>query len=102
MSIATLLHSFEAPGQSASFRLSKKANVLIEGGTGTVQIEKSFDDVNFYVVSRDSAGTASSYSTSADSVAFNGVFEEPEVEGAYYRFNCTDYTSGTINCRISK
>lgn len=68
--------------------------------TGTfsaiAQLEKSFDGGNSFVpASLDTAGDPASYSVPASVTGF-----EPE-KGIYYRVNCTAYTSGTINVRLS-
>jgi len=100
MSVALLTHEFTATGQSAAVALHGKANVLIQGGVGTVELQKSFDGVNFFPVSKNSNGDVASYSPNSDT-AFNGTVEEPET-GVVYRFSCTAYTSGTIACRMSR
>ena len=80
-------------------RISGKFDALIEGGVGTVAIERSLDDeVSWQVVSRDELGTAAAYTTNND-VAFNGMLEEADSD-IPYRFNCTAFTSGTINTRF--
>jgi hypothetical protein len=98
--------SFTATGQSESFRpdlrsihmLGATFNISIWGTfTGTIDLERSFDDGSTWLkCSRDSAGTSASF-TAAASV----VVEEPEA-GVLYRLNCTAYTSGTINYRLSQ
>ena len=96
-----LTGTFTATGQSAPVPILSKANVLITGGVGTVQVEKSFDGgTTWYPVSKDSNGTDAAYTTASDT-AFNGTVEEPE-HGVQYRLNCTAYTSGTITYRISR
>ncbi len=63
----------------------------------TIQLEKSFNGGDdWIVVSKDASGNPASYT---ESVAL-GVYE-PEVN-VLYRWNCTAYTSGTINYRISQ
>lgn len=92
--------SFSATGQSASSPVFGFASVLIEGGAGTVAIERSYDaGVNWHVISTDAAGTAASFTPASD-VAFNGRIFEAETQ-VLYRFNCTAYTSGTINYRLA-
>ena len=92
--------TFTATGQSAAVEIYGKANILIDGGVGTVAVERSFDDgVTWTVISRDSAGNPASYVMAT--LAFNGVVDEPE-PGVLYRLNCTAYTSGTITFRISQ
>ncbi len=97
----TLLEgTFAATGVSAGVPLKGKANVLITGGSGVVEIQKSFDDgATWNVISKDSSGAAASYDTA--SVDLNGTVEEPEF-GIKYRFECTAYTSGTITFRLSR
>jgi len=59
--------------------------------TGSVRLECSRDQgTTFLPVSIDGAGSPATYS---GAVAVEGE----DVNGAYYRFNCTSYTSGTIN-----
>lgn len=96
----TLTGTFTATGQSTVLTVAGKINVLITGGIGTVAIERSFDGTNWFVISRDTAGTDASYTTATDT-AFNGSLEEPE-DGVQYRLNCTAYTSGTITYRVSQ
>lgn len=80
-------------------KVKGKFNVLIEGGIGTVAIERSRNDTDYFVVSQDSSGAKAEYTTAGD-VAFNGMIEEVESD-IWYRLNCTARTSGTINGRIS-
>lgn len=62
----------------------------------TIKLEKSFDGgVSWQVVSRDVAGREAAYTG-----PMNMSVYEPEVN-ILYRWNCTDFTSGTINYRIS-
>lgn len=101
MSTVPLSGSFAATGQSAAVDIRGKANLLIEGGVGTVVLEKSFDGgATFHAVSRDSAGNNAAYTT-ADDVAFNGTVEEVQ-DGIKYRLNCTAFTSGPINYRLNQ
>ena len=92
--------TFGATGQSASIPVFGFASVFIEGGTGTVEVERSTDGgANFHAVSQDEIGTPAAYATTTD-VGFNGRIFEPESQ-VLYRFNCTSYTSGTINYRLA-
>ena len=93
---------FMATGVSAPFVVYGQFLVSIWGtplngdGTpgsfvGTVRLERSGDQGTTYLpVSIDGAGTPATYSGSV-------VVEGEDVNGAYYRFNCVGYTSGTIN-----
>ena len=63
----------------------------------TLVLEKSFDGgANYVPISKDSSGNANSY-TAPCAV---GIYE-PE-HNVLYRWNCTAFTSGTINYRISQ
>lgn len=91
--------AFTATGQSGNFppKAGRPFNVSVRGTfVGTVQLERSFDGTNWFVASRDSAGTAAAYTA-----PFSVVVEEPEA-GVIYRLNCTAYTSGTITYRMSQ
>ena len=101
MTAMSLEHAFTGTGQSPEITLQEKFNALIEGGVGTVQIERSFDaGSTFHPISQDPSGAAASYTTASD-VALNAVFFEPESD-VVYRFNCTAFTSGPINVRLSR
>lgn len=64
---------------------------------GTVAFERSFDGGTTYsALSEDASGTTATYT-----VPVNATCYEPE-RGVLYRWNCTAYTSGTINYRISQ
>ena len=64
--------------------------------TATAQLECSYDGGSTWIpASLDTSGDAASYSTPVSLTGF-----EPE-KGIYYRVNCTAYTSGTINVRLS-
>lgn len=93
------VEAFGSAVAGTGVKVKGKFNVLIEGGVGTVAIERSRDDVDYFVVSQDSDGTKAEYTPASD-VAFNGMIEEVESD-IWYRLNCTAWTSGTINGRIS-
>ena len=66
------------------------------GFTATVRVEKSYDGgVTWLAANEPGTVTAASFTAQASMEMF-----EPEL-GVYYRLNCTAYTSGTINYRIS-
>ena len=95
--------TFGETGQSPSFRPVLRRlgegqfNVSLSGTfVATVALERSFDGTNWFTCSRDSAGTAASW-TAPMSV----VVEEPEA-GVLYRLNCTAFTSGTVTYRMSQ
>jgi hypothetical protein len=101
--MAIVTGSFGATGQSASFQpriLSKRIaqfNVSVWGTfVGTVQLERTFDSgTNWLPIT--SGGSASFKYTAPASEQQT----EPE-QTAQYRLNCTAYTSGTINYRLSQ
>jgi hypothetical protein len=67
--------------------------------SGTVQLERTFDGGNTWVVCNiGGAGTLAQF-TAGTPVSI--VFGEPE-KNVLYRLNCTAYTSGTINYRLSE
>lgn len=96
--------SFTATGQSASFtpegantpESSAPFNMSLWGTfVGTVQLERSFDSgVTWLPIT--ALGTSITFTAPASE-----VFAEPEVN-VRYRLNCTAYTSGTINYRLSQ
>lgn len=100
--------TFTGTGQSATGVVFGAFNVVIWGtplggagvsGTfsGTVQLERSMDGgTTWVVVATDGTGTQAVYTTP---VSVAGM--EPE-DGILYRFDCTTYTSGTINYRLSQ
>jgi hypothetical protein len=66
--------------------------------SGTVQLERSFDGGNTWIVcNAGSAGALAQWTAGPISTAFG----EPEKQ-VLYRLNCTAYSSGTINYRISE
>lgn len=78
---------------------STVASKIMGGVTfsATVQLQRSFDGgATWITISEDTTGTLASYTAE-----MNGLIYEPE-QGVQYRFNCTAYTSGTINYRISQ
>ncbi len=78
------------------------ANAVFTGGavawTGTVQLERSLDGGNTYIVDNTTVdGTLAQFTAGPVSIRFG----EPEKYG-FYRLNCTVYSAGTINYRISQ
>lgn len=89
--------AFVATGQSGTAKVFGTFNIAVWGTfVGTVALERTLDGTNWIAVATDGIGTAASF-TSA--VSITGLEVESEVS---YRFNCTAYTSGTINCRLSQ
>ncbi len=92
-----LTGSFSATGQSQTISVYADFSFAIWGTfVGTVALEKSFDGGTTWIAaSSDMAGTPISLSSPIAVCAI-------EVElGILYRMNCTAFTSGTINYRIS-
>lgn len=97
----TVSGTFTGTGQSATIEVKDKCNVVIDanGATATVAIERQLPgEAGFTVISRDGAGNPASYAVAT--LDFNGTIEETE-GGATYRLNCTAYTTGTVNFRLS-
>ena len=79
--------TFTATGQSQELLASDPTyNVSIWGGSGSVSVERSFDGITWL--------TIESFSQDVER-----ILDNVEVD-VYYRFNCTSYSSGTINYRI--
>ena len=67
--------------------------------TGTVQLERSFDGGATWIVCNiDRAGTLAKWATGTP---VSQTFGEPE-KNVLYRLNCTAYSAGVINYRISQ
>lgn len=99
MTIKAVTGTFAATGQSASLKpvrnegTSEKFNVDLSGASFvgvTIAVQRSFDNGVTWV---DLTG----YSYTAPASV---IIEEPE-EGVLYRLNCSAYTSGTVNYRLS-
>lgn len=98
--------TFTATGHSAPAMIWGLFNTVIYGASGpngswnaSVQIERSFDGGTTWVVAGvGGTGTQAVYSTNNQDVSVE--LYEPE-RGVLYRLDCTAYTSGTINYRIS-
>jgi len=95
--------TFGATGQSASLcpkqgdyhHQSYSFNMSLWGTfVGTVQLERSFDNGTTWLPIT-ALGSSITFTAPASE-----SFEEPEV-GVIYRLNCTAYTSGTVNYRLS-
>lgn len=97
MSANAVIGQFTAPGQSASIILRGGFNTALWGTfVGTVDLEQSYDGGTTWLpVSIDGTGTPNSY-TGPHNIAW--VQPERDVRT---RFNCTAFTSGPINYRIS-
>ena len=90
--------TFAATGQSASVApvTGRAFNVSLWGTfSATIRLERSFDGSNWLPLTAN--GTVLESFTGACS----DQWQEDEV-GVQYRLNCTAYTSGTVNYRISQ
>lgn len=95
---APVTGTFGATGASASFSpvCGRDFNVAISGTfVGVAQLERSFDGSTWFPITAHGVQLYAWSSPAAES------FCEPEY-GVLYRWNCTAYTSGTINYRISQ
>lgn len=82
--------SFTGTGQSSSEAFWGDFTVSLSGfGSGTVQLERSFDDGSTWKV-------VETYTSDTER---NGSEPRPQTK---YRLNCTVYSSGTIVYRIAK
>lgn len=98
-----LTGALSATGQSANFQplLGSKRiatfNVSVWGTfVGTIQLERSFDGGTTWLPITSAGSAAFKYTAPASEQQ-----TEPEA-AARYRMNCTTYTSGTINYRLSQ
>jgi hypothetical protein len=95
---ALLAGAFGATGQSASAIFYGSFNVSLWGTfVGGAQLERSFDGGTTWLpVSANTGGTVLGWT-----VPFSGTWTEVEHTVAY-RLNCTAYTSGGLNYRVSQ
>jgi len=95
----------EATGKTVPAMFYREFNLLLwwtSVFTGTVQLERSCDNGQTYqIVSTDSLGTAAIFTSAAAAFSFNVIAFEPEFY-ILYRWNCTSYSAGTANYRISQ
>lgn len=102
---AVVSGAFAATGQSATMVFWGPFNVILYGNAGpngawagTVRLERTFDGGTTWVVCGiGGAGSQAAWSTGTD---VSVVVGEPE-KGVGYRLNCTVFTSGPINYRMS-
>ena len=105
---AVVSGTFTGTGVSASFMPLGTFNMIIGGSGGpngnwsaTVRLERSFDEGTTWYVCGDPGGTNGQAVYSTANVDVSRVAGEPE-RGVLYRLNCSAYTSGTINYRLSQ
>jgi hypothetical protein len=101
-----LTGSFSATGQSQSFmptglndfgERDHAFNVSIWGTfVGTVQLERSFDNGTTWLALTQNGSQVYKWTAQASEIA-----DETEA-GVLYRLNCTAFTSGPINYRLSQ
>jgi len=97
---ARLTGTFGATGQSASVVLSGPFNFSLWGTfVATVSLERSFDGgTTWHNITRND-GAANAF-TAPVSLAVPG--DESQEADVLTRLNCSSYTSGTVNYRISQ
>ncbi|HXA22761.1 MAG TPA: hypothetical protein VNW90_10700 [Acetobacteraceae bacterium] len=90
--------TFGATGQSPAAIAYGSFNVSLWGTfVGSAQLERTFDGGTTWLpVSGNTAGAVLAWT-----VPFSGTWTEVE-HTVGYRLNCTAYTSGTVNYRISQ
>ena len=99
-----LINTFTATGQSASFLadgigdlVDRAFNISLWGTfVATVQLERSFDNGTTWLPL-----TANGSQVYRFSAPCSEPCDETEA-GVLYRLNCTSFTSGTVNYRISQ
>lgn len=96
--VATGTFTAVGVGTPAGNEMNHEFNVSIWGTfVASVALERSFDGgVTFVNCSLDASGTANGMTTPTSIVC-----REPE-SGMLYRLNCTSFTSGPVNWRISQ
>ena len=108
--MANVTGSFTATGQSGSFlpivasrSTTNPFNIVLNGtAVATVQLERSFDNGVTWVTINAGGSPLYQWNYNTASLAnFSEQAEETE-QGVFYRLNCTAYTSGTVNYRISQ
>ena len=98
-SVPPVTGTFSATGQSASFAPvgGRGFNASLWGTfSATVQIERSFDGGTTWLPL-----TADAIAIEKFTAPCSESLQEDEA-GVLYRFNCTAYTSGTVNYRLSQ
>lgn len=112
--MAILSGSFTGTGQSSPYRPpvasrdtnTGQFNVFLYGtAVATVQLERSYDAGGTWFVTAVASTSAPIQTNkwvydSGTLASISSVIEEPE-QGILYRLNCTAYTSGTLNYRVS-
>ena len=94
--------AFTATGNGTAVSLKRgRVSVLIQGGVGTVSIQRSLDGgATYHILDYDRAGTPATYTTSSN-VGVNAVFEVG-ADDELWRLTCSAYTSGTISGMIAQ
>ena len=97
MSQYAVTGTFTATGVSPSIKLRGGFNTALWGTfVGTVDLEQSYDNGTTWLpVSVDGTGTPNSYTA-----PHNIAWVQPERD-VLTRFNCSAFTSGPVNYRIS-
>lgn len=89
-----------ATGRTAGVTFIGTASLSIQGGVGTVQVQRSFDDgASWETIDKDSNGSKAQYALNSTGIS---VLIENEDPSAIYAVNVSAYTSGNIAVRLSR
>ena len=90
--------AFASATAGTAVRFEKSFNLSIWGTfVGTIALQRSFDQgTTWNTVAADAYGTAASWTAPVDL-----IIDTQGEQGVLYRLNCTAYTSGTANWRLS-
>lgn len=105
---AVVAGSFVGTGTSPSFMPWGTFNLAIYGNGGpngawnaSVRLERSFDGGTTWIVAGDSSGPNGQAIYNTINIDVSRLAGEPE-RGVVYRLNCTVFTSGPVNYRLSQ
>lgn len=98
--------SFTATGSSPSLQVFGKYNIHLTGTfSATLVLKRSFDNGETWAaISKDVDGTANSYTAAMSMVCEEVESGRPDqgIPNVLVKWECTSYTSGTVNYRISQ
>lgn len=94
----SLTGQFTGAGAGASMSFTGTYNVTISGTfVAAVALQRSFDQgVTWHTMANDVYGTPASFTGPITFIAFEAE------DGVLHRLNCTSWTSGTIDWRLSR
>ncbi len=97
ISVNNVSGTFDATGTGASITIKGDFNVCLSGTfAAIIVLERSFDGGVTWIPAAFADGSIPAFAG-----ALSGTWSEHE-NGVRYRLRCSDYTSGTINWRISQ